>query len=579
MSKTPNYDIKVKEILDSLKPGERVCDLTGEKWLMDEREIGWYKKFNVPPSKYSPLNRMRLMHGYFVMWNIWYNKHAETGKPILSTIHPATGIRVLEDLEWYDRDFSELAKDLDSSRSFLDQYYELNRSVPRPAHDNIVQPEDSIAFLSFGDQDSYFVLAGRTKRCFYCSNGFDCQDSAEIMMGKNIADSYNVLNSSRLHRCNFVRDCLDCIDCTFMFDCRNCEHCFGAANKRNKKYLWFNEQLSEREYKKRMKEVDLSSSRIKQEYENRFEQFLKEQAVWPENVNINCENSTGEYLEDTTNARECYHIRGGSRDLDHVTFCLGAPSHDCAYCGGATGASDCYYSTGVTNCKDAKFCMNFVTNSQNVEYCERCNDCENCFGCVGLVRKKFCILNKQYSEEDYWKVLDDLKCQMLDQGEYGDIPNLRFSTQHWTCLLDLYEIDRDMAIKLGAEDFDLVSHGAEGPEIDPARLQSPDSLPDCVTQIDFESVTNTMYQDDVVNRRYGYLRPELELYQRLNIAPPRKHPRSRMLDLELILNKPEFIESNCQMCNKPVTIAKNLTYPDRKIYCRPCYLEYLEQYG
>ncbi|MFH1142571.1 MAG: hypothetical protein V1695_02560, partial [Candidatus Uhrbacteria bacterium] len=114
MSKTPNYDKKVKEILDSLKPGERVCDLTGEKWNMDEREIGWYKKFNVPPSKYAPLNRMRLMHGYFVMWNIWYNKHTETGKPILSTIHPATGIRVLEDLEWYDRDFSELAKDLDS---------------------------------------------------------------------------------------------------------------------------------------------------------------------------------------------------------------------------------------------------------------------------------------------------------------------------------------------------------------------------------------------------------------------------------------------------------------------------------
>jgi len=29
MSKTPNYDAKVKAILDATIPGERVCELTG----------------------------------------------------------------------------------------------------------------------------------------------------------------------------------------------------------------------------------------------------------------------------------------------------------------------------------------------------------------------------------------------------------------------------------------------------------------------------------------------------------------------------------------------------------------------
>ena len=40
MSKTPNYDAKVKTILDTLEPGERTCELTGEKWEMTEEEIG-----------------------------------------------------------------------------------------------------------------------------------------------------------------------------------------------------------------------------------------------------------------------------------------------------------------------------------------------------------------------------------------------------------------------------------------------------------------------------------------------------------------------------------------------------------
>ncbi|KKW34121.1 MAG: hypothetical protein UY79_C0005G0064, partial [Parcubacteria group bacterium GW2011_GWA2_53_21] len=39
MPKTPNYDAKVKSILNATQPGERVCELTGEKWVMDEEEI------------------------------------------------------------------------------------------------------------------------------------------------------------------------------------------------------------------------------------------------------------------------------------------------------------------------------------------------------------------------------------------------------------------------------------------------------------------------------------------------------------------------------------------------------------
>jgi hypothetical protein len=279
MSKTPNYNAAVKKILDQLQPGERTCALTGEKWFMDQTEIDWYKKFNVPPSKYSPLNRMRIMHGYFIMYNIFYNKHAETGKPMMATIPPASGFRVLEDKEWYERDFSEKGIGLDFNRPFFDQLHELSLSVPLPARDNIVPPEKSIAFLSFGDQDSYFVMASRSKRSFVCSNAFDTEDSAEIVMGTNVKESYNTVNSSNLFRCQFVQDSQNCQNCYFLFDCRDCENCFGATNQRHKKYLWFNEQLSKEEYECRLAETDLSSSQVRKEYEKRFENFVRDHAV------------------------------------------------------------------------------------------------------------------------------------------------------------------------------------------------------------------------------------------------------------------------------------------------------------
>jgi len=577
MSKTPNYNTAVKKILDGLVPGERICALTGEKWFMDETEIGWYKKFNVPPSKYSPLNRMRIMHGYFIMYNIFYNKHVDTGRQMMSTIPPASGFRVLEDKEWYERDFSEKGISLDANKTFFDQLYELSLSVPLPAHDNIVPPENSIAFLSFGDQDSYFVMASRAKGCFYSSNVFDSEDSAEIVMGTNIRESYNILNSSNLFRCQFVQDSQNCQNGFFLFDCRDCENCFGAVNQRNKKYLWFNEQLDREEYEQRLNEVVLSSFFELQKYETRFHQFVQDQAVWPENSNLRIENSTGEYLEDTINARDCYHVRGGSRNIDHVTWCLGAPSEGCAYCGGATGSTDCYYSVGVTNCHRALFNLNIVTDSRNLEYCTRCFNCENCFGCVGLRHKKFCILNKQYSEEEYWQVLDQLKCRLLEEGNYGDIPGLRFSTQHWTSLLDLFEIDKETALKLGGRDFDLTGDGAEGPEIASELILSTETIPDTIKSEDFDKVVGKFYFDKEIGRRFGYLRPELELYQKLKIAPPRRHPRGRIMDIYRYLNKPEFIKTDCAKCQRELLVAKNFAYPNRKIYCHDCYLKYLEE--
>src|SRR3989338_6521559 len=106
MSRTPKYDAKVKEILDDMRPGERTCALSGEKWLMDEEEIGWYKKFNVPPHPWSPETRVKEVVGYFEMYQFWYRTHPETGKKFVSTVHPSTGIHSLPDEEWFGRDFS-----------------------------------------------------------------------------------------------------------------------------------------------------------------------------------------------------------------------------------------------------------------------------------------------------------------------------------------------------------------------------------------------------------------------------------------------------------------------------------------
>jgi hypothetical protein len=578
MIKTPNYDEKIKKILDSLQSGERVCTLTGEKWLMDETEIGWYRKFNVPPSKLSPLARMKTLYSYFTVFDIWYNRHAETGKSIVSNIHPSTGIRVLPDCEWFARDFSEINLSVETNLPFFEQLYNISRLVPRAAGVNFVPPKNSIAFLSFGDQDSFFVLASNSTRCTSCTNVYRAEDSTESAMVTSLKKSCNVLHSDRIYNSAFVRESYDCLNCYFIFDCRNCEFCFGSTNQRHKKYLWFGEQLTKNDWEKRFNEIDLFSFETRDRLEKQFHELVAT-AVWPENFNVGEENSTGEYLNRTIDSRDCYYIAtSGCRNLDHVTYGLtDPPSHDVYIGVGIMASANCYYSIGPSNAANINFSLSVNSSCINCEYCESCYNCENCFGCVGLQRKKFCILNKQYSEDEYWKVLDELKCSMLARGEYGEMPPASFSTQvcQTSGLGVAYGASDTECLLFGAKDIKPSDDGAEGAVLDPSLIRSVLEIPDCIR--DKEKVAGTVWWDEKMKRRFSYLLPELEIYNHLKIAPPRKHPTRRISDLYREMNMPVFFETECQKCQKKILTAKNQAYPDRKIYCHACYLKYLEE--
>ncbi len=570
MSKTPNFDAKVKAILDGLTPGERTCALTGEAWTMDQTEIDWYKKFNVPPSHMSPLSRLKLVDGYFVVFDMWYNKHAESGKPVVSIVHPATGIRVLPDTEWFSKDFIDRGQSLDLLKPFFDQLHQLVISVPVAATYNYQVPENSIAFISLGDQDSYFVLACRSKRTLYAMNGYDVEDSAELTLVNNVRESYNVCHSDRVYKCRFVREAYDCIEGTFLFDCRNCEFCFGATNQRNKKYLFFNEQLTREDWEHRVAAIDLTSFAVREEYEKRFRDLVSN-AVWPENFNIGDENSTGDYIYESTNCKDGYFITRGCKDLDACSYAFNSPSNNCYLSTAIFGSSDCYYGIGAGNSSQCRFALSILNQCFDTEYCNSCYNCEHCFGCVGLRHKKFCILNKQYTEEEYWKVLDELKRTMLDRGEYGEMPPLKLSTQHWkgSGAALVYGATKDECAKLGALDFEAAADGAEGPEIDPALLRSLDTLPDRVEAA--EDLVGKPYWDAAFGRRFTYLKPELDLYQKLGVAPSRKHPTRRIRELYAEMNIAVFENAHCEKCHQVIRVAKNMTYPNRRLYCRSCY--------
>ncbi|PJA47239.1 hypothetical protein CO172_02515 [Candidatus Uhrbacteria bacterium CG_4_9_14_3_um_filter_36_7] len=256
MSKTPNYDAKVKAILDATMPGERVCALTGEKWNMTEEEISWYKKFNVPPSNLSPLTRMSIHASFGTCFQWWWQKHPETGKPVLTCIHPASGIRVLPDEEWYEKDFSSIFLEFNLKKPFFESIYHLSRSIPIMATRNKEIPVNSISVVSLGDENDVLTFACKAKNSLFSIAMMNGESSSEIVFCNTIINSYNCLHSDQIFNSHFIRDSFACLNSSFLFDCHNCENCFGAVNRRHAKYIFWEELLSQGAYEKEMQKIN-----------------------------------------------------------------------------------------------------------------------------------------------------------------------------------------------------------------------------------------------------------------------------------------------------------------------------------
>jgi len=572
MSKTPNFDKKINDLLSETQAGEKTDSLTGENWRMTEREITLFRDFNVPPLKTSPETFVKKFLPLMTAYSWWWNKHAETGKPLLTYIHPHTKYKIISDDEWHARDFSLIHQDLFIEHSFFNQLFNLATSVPLSAYKNVEKPVNSIARISLGDEDSYFVEGCQSKRCFYCTDSFNIEDSAEVCWSDHVNNSYNVLRSHNISGCRVVRESRECLSSLFIFDCRNCEFCFMSWNQRNKKYLFRNEQLTPEEWHRRLAEIDFGDFDVFDKYYQEFFAKLNSETIWPENFNDKCQNSTGEYLEKTLNCERSWYCDGAKNSYFGLWDNFGSENNAL---GCHPGSSHCYGNAAAFNCQNCLFNY-FAIRCQNCEYCIECYDCENCFGCVGLKRKKFCILNKQYSEDEYWKVLDELKCVMLDRGEYGKSLPLKFSlTPFSSSSFDLgFSQSEKTSEQLEAFDFEPSLDGAFGDWTNKTFYQI-ENLPKKIDEINDEWLGRAIISTDY-QRPFTILKPELAFYKKLRLPARREHFIKRIEEMWKTLNKLEQEEKFCLRCQKKITVAKNTAYPQRKIFCRECYLSYLE---
>jgi len=462
---------------------------------------------------------------------------------------------------WSDKwDASSYGIDYDFSKTFFEQFQKITEKTPRCALYNVNCVNSDYCQQVVDDKDCYlcFVAKG-CEGCMhsgYALNDRDCFDSSYIV---NCELSYECVDCSHAYHCLFSQNCHNCNDIWFSYDLSGCKNCFGCVNLRNKEFHIFNKPYSKEEYFATIKSFELHSHLKLQEIQKRFEEFKLTQPH--RNLfNIKTENSSGNNLKNTKNSYFCYD----AHELQDCGYCTWVfESKDC-YDNYGMGKSELVYETiGDEEVQNCQF-NTFVTRSSNIFYSDSCFSSQDLFGCVGVKNKKYMILNKQYSEEEYKVMVTKIRTSMENTGEFGE-----FFPEY----LSPFDYNESIAqnwmpmTKEEALTHNYTWHEKSSTEYQPPSYIIPDSIHDVAA-----TITNELLACESTAKNYKITPQEFAFYKENNLPIPRKCPEQRQHNRISKRSSRMIYSRACSKCKKEI----QTTYaPDRPeiVYCEKCYLE------
>ncbi len=379
------------------------------------------KRFEIPPPSLCPLCRLQRKLPWRAELHLFQSKSSLSGQPMLTFFPPESGLTVYAVDEWYGDswDGRDYGRDFDFSRPFFEQFIELLQVAPLLGM-SVITNENS----------DYVNNASWCKNCYLLAGANQNED---CYYGNFVNYSKSSVDNSFIRNCELCYECVDCLDCYslmhsynchgcsnswFLHNCKNCQDCFGSVNLINKKFVYFNEQLTEEEYFERVNALGLHSRSGVEKVSKYFEEHRLKFPYKYMNGEMN-ENATGTEVNRCKNVENCF-------DVSNLEDC-----RNCNWLHDGKDCMDCYawgfpvemaYDCMETGNGSQNMLFSAVSyNSSNTIYSYFSTSSQYLFGCVSMNRRKYCILNKQYSPED-WEVM---ACRIIEHmketGEWGGI--------------------------------------------------------------------------------------------------------------------------------------------------------------
>lgn len=297
---------------------------------------------------------------------------------------------------------------------FMEQFHVLFIQTPVPSFHHFSWTENcdyanhisntKNSYLSFhatGEcEDVYYSIATKIWSKNIFNSIMSRIQSENIYRSIGVIQSYNIFYSKYIKDSNNLRFCSNCLWC---------EECLLCDNLQNQKYHIRNQPLSQEEYANE-KEKILSQK----------EKFLYAYAQGNRIAhNRNSTNCSGNFITDSEDVADGYYshfVKNGK----NVVFAGHEDGLTNAFSSFLVSWGRDYYGVCAIgwDTEDA-YCSIWLRKCSQIYYSYFLEWCSFCLGCVWLKNKQFCILNKQYTKEEWHKKVEEIFATMEANGELG----------------------------------------------------------------------------------------------------------------------------------------------------------------
>jgi hypothetical protein len=573
-----------------MKEETKNCQNCKKDFTIEPDDFAFYEKIKVPPPTFCFECRLQRKMARRNERSLYKRKCDLCHLDIIAMYQSETPFPVYCPKCWWGDgwDPEEYGKNYDFTKSFFHQWNELAKNVPRislyqknPVNSPFSNHSDNI-------KNSYLAFnSGLSEYLFYSNWIINSKELIDCYATFESELCYEMDNNKKCSRCSFLYVGKNNIDSSYLYDCNNCMNCFLSSNLRNKKLYFMNKQFSKEEYEEKIKEF--SGSFIgRQKAEEIFYNDIMPKTLRKYMICGKQKNSSGDYIfGGSKNLKKCFRIYKASEDS--------AYSVDCA------DIKDCYDAyESAFNCEQQYDChagnrLSFSKFSSvsyddhDIEYCEMCHDSEYLFGCISMIKKKYCILNKQYSKDDYFDILNKIKEQMSKivytdkkglEYKYGEFFPIEFSPfcYNETVAQEYFPITKEKADKNG---YKWKEKSNRNYKIDLTTKDLPDNIKDTNESI-IDKVIECAHHgendhknsncDDVCTEVFKIVADEFLFYKKMNLAIPRFCPNCRHYIRQKIRNPMKLWHRKCMKegCDNEFETPYAPERPEI-VYCESCY--------
>ena len=570
-----------------------ICQNCKGKFTIEPDDFGFYEKMKVPTPTFCLECRFARRMSWRNERSLYKRKCDATGIDIISIFSPNSEYKAYEEKYWWSDNWNPLdyGIEYDFSKSFFEQYQELLKRVPHLALFNMLHVNSEYCNYASHNKDCYlFTGGGWNEKLSYVNRSTNSRDSVDCYIIEKDEFCYDCLYCYGCYKLAHSNNCENCLESAFLYNCRNCSYCFGCTNLVSKSYCIWNKQYSKEEYEVKISEMNLGSFKALEKLRKTFEEvYLKSIHKYADL--INCKNVTGNHVRNARNCTHCFDFGGDNTENCHYATWSGFGAKDLFDVGPGSG----WVSELVYECVDTIDASNLlgcmtIHNSNNISYSINCHSSSNLFGCCGVKKKSYCILNKQYTKEQYEELVPKIIKHMGDMPyidnkkkvyKYGEFlpSNLSFFAYNETIAQEYFPLAEKEAEKQG---YKWKNREERNHSIDIKNENIPDNIKDMREDI-VGKVIECAHRgtcNEQCTEAFKIISSELQFYKKMNLPIPHLCPNCRHYQ-RLKKRNPLKLWHRICMCEKknhthkgkcPVEFETSYA-PERPeiIYCEQCY--------